>query len=150
MAQRYFSVDDERSAKKVALLCFALFVLGALIWFVPPLAMRVLYPDLKAVWPGLANPHEASYAVAALTLLPNGLVGIMLAAMFSATMSSLSGLFNMHAAVVSKDIYQTLLQKRSTEKELLVVGLAGDLRRGRDHDRVWPWAWPRAGRASSR
>jgi solute:Na+ symporter, SSS family len=122
MAQRYFSVDDERSAKKVAMLCFVLFVLGALVWFVPPLAMRVLYPDLKAVWPGLANPHEASYAVAALTLLPNGLVGIMLAAMFSATMSSLSGLFNMHAAVVSKDIYQTLVKKRSSERELLVVG----------------------------
>jgi hypothetical protein len=95
---------------------------GAFIWFVPPLAMRVLYPDLRTVWPGLANPHEASYAVAALTLLPNGLVGIMLAAMFSATMSSLSGLFNMHAAVVSKDIYQTLLRKRSSERELLVVG----------------------------
>jgi Na+/proline symporter len=122
MAQRYFSVDDERSAKKVALLCFVLFLLGAAIWFVPPLAMRVLYPDLGALLPGVKNPHEASYAVAALTLLPNGLVGIMLAAMFSATMSSLSGLFNMHAAVVSKDIYQTLLGKRSTEKELLVVG----------------------------
>jgi Na+/proline symporter len=122
MAQRYFSVDDERSARKVALLCFALFVVGAFIWFVPPLAMRVIYPDLKAVWPALANPHEASYAVAALTLLPTGLVGIMLAAMFSATMSSLSGLFNLHAAVLSKDIYQTLFARRTGERELLVVG----------------------------
>jgi Na+/proline symporter len=122
MAQRYFSVDDERSARKVALLCFALFMVGAFIWFVPPLAMRVLYPDLRAVWPGLANPHEASYAVAALTLLPTGLVGIMLAAMFSATMSSLSGLFNMHAAVISKDIYQTLFSRRAGERELMVVG----------------------------
>jgi solute:Na+ symporter, SSS family len=122
MAQRYFSVDDERSAKKVALLCFALFLLGAFIWFVPPLAMRVVYPDLRSVWPGYANPHEASYAVAALTLLPTGLVGIMLAAMFSATMSSLSGLFNMHAAVISKDIYQTLFARKAGERELLVVG----------------------------
>jgi len=122
MAQRYFSVDDERSARKVALLCFGLFVLGAFIWFVPPLAMRVLYPDLRVVWPGLANPHEASYAVAALTLLPTGLVGVMLAAMFSATMSSLSGLFNMHAGVLSKDIYQTLLARRAGERELLVAG----------------------------
>ena len=56
MAQRYFSVDDERSAKKVALLCFALFVLGAFIWFVPPLAMRVLYPDLAC---GLAGPGQS-------------------------------------------------------------------------------------------
>ena len=122
MAQRYFSVDDERSAKKVALLCFSLFVVGAFIWFVPPLAMRVLHPDLHAVWPGLANPHEASYAVAALSLLPNGLVGIMLAAMFSATMSSLSGLFNVHAAVVSKDIYQRLVAPQAGERQLLVVG----------------------------
>jgi solute:Na+ symporter, SSS family len=124
MAQRYFSVADERAAKKVALLCFSLFVLGAFIWFIPPLAMRVLYPDLRAVWPGLANPHEASYAVASLTLLPNGLVGIMLAAMFSATMSSLSGLFNVHAAVVSKDIYQRLVAPQASERQLLVVGWA--------------------------
>jgi Na+/proline symporter len=124
MAQRYFSVADERAAKKVAFLCFALFVLGAFIWFIPPLAMRVLYPDLRAVWPGLANPHEASYAVASLTLLPNGLVGIMLAAMFSATMSSLSGLFNVHAAVVSKDIYQRLVAPQASERHLLMVGWA--------------------------
>ena len=122
MAQRYFSVEDERAAKKVALLCFSLFVLGAFLWFVPPLAMRVLYPDLRAVWPGLANAHEASYAVASLTLLPNGLVGIMLAAMFSATMSSLSGLFNVHAAVVSKDIYQRLVAPQASERQLLIVG----------------------------
>lgn len=122
MAQRYFSVEDERAAKKVALLCFGLFVLGAFIWFLPPLAMRVLYPDLRAIWPGLANPHEASYAVAALTLLPTGLVGIMLAAMFSATMSSLSGLFNVHAAVISKDIYQRLFAPAATDRQLLVVG----------------------------
>jgi SSS family transporter len=124
MAQRYFSVADEGAARKVAFLCFALFVLGAFLWFIPPLAMRVLYPDLRAVWPGLANPHEASYAVAALTLLPNGLVGIMLAAMFSATMSSLSGLFNVHAAVVSKDIYQRLVAPQASERQLLVVGWA--------------------------
>jgi SSS family transporter len=124
MAQRYFSVADERAAKKVALLCFSLFVVGAFLWFIPPLAMRVLHPDLHAVWPGLANPHEASYAVASLTLLPNGLVGIMLAAMFSATMSSLSGLFNVHAAVVSKDIYQRLVAPQASERQLLVVGWA--------------------------
>jgi SSS family solute:Na+ symporter len=122
MAQRYFSVEDERAAKKVALLCFSFFFLGAFIWFLPPLAMRVLYPDLRALWPGLANPHEASYAVASLTLLPTGLVGIMLAAMFSATMSSLSGLFNVHAAVISKDIYQRLFAPGATDRHLLVVG----------------------------
>jgi len=122
MAQRYFSVDDERSARKVALLCCGLFFLGAFLWFIPPMAMRVVYPDLHAVWPSLANASEASYAVASLTLLPHGLIGIMLAAMFSATMASLSGMFNVKAAILSKDIYQELFRKDAGERELLRVG----------------------------
>jgi Na+/proline symporter len=121
MAQRYFSVEDERASRKIALLCFSLFLLGAFIWFVPPFAMRVLHPDLRAIWPSLANPHESSYALAALTLLPNGLVGIMLAAMFSATMSSLSGLLNIHASIISKDIFPTLFPRRAGEAEKLTV-----------------------------
>jgi len=127
MAQRYFSVDDERSARKIALLCFALFLVGSAIWFVPPLAMRVMHPDLGAVWPGLKNPQESSYALAALTLLPSGLVGIMLAAMFSATMSSLSGLLNLHASIISKDIFPRLFPSRAGDAEKLNVGWAATL-----------------------
>jgi Na+/proline symporter len=70
----------------------------------------------------VVNAHEASYAVASLTLLPNGLIGIMLASMFSASMSSLSGLYNLHAAIISKDIYQTLFDRNAGERKLLVVG----------------------------
>jgi SSS family transporter len=124
MAQRYFSVEDERAARRVALLCFSLFLAGAFVWFVPPLAMRVLYPDLRAVWPGLANPHESSYALAALTLLPAGLVGIMLAAMFSATMSSLSGVLNLHASIISRDILPTLFPRRRSAADTLRVAWA--------------------------
>jgi solute:Na+ symporter, SSS family len=124
MAQRYFSVEDERASRKIGLLCFSLFLVGALIWFVPPLAMRVLHPDLTAIWPGLSNPHESSYALAALTLLPSGLVGIMLAAMLSSTMSNLSGVLNMHAAIISKDIFPTLFPRRAGEAERLTVAWA--------------------------
>ena len=122
MAQRYFSVDTERSAKKVALLCCGLFFVGAFLWFIPPMAMRVLYPDLHALWPSLANPSEGAYAVASLTLLPHGLIGVMLAAMFSSTMANLSAQFNLKSAIVTKDLYQALLHQRADEGELLVVG----------------------------
>ena len=66
MAQRYFSVDDERSARKIALLCCGLFFAGAFLWFIPPMAMRVVYPELPRM--GLPNASEAAYAVASLTL----------------------------------------------------------------------------------
>jgi SSS family transporter len=122
MAQRYFSVDDEHSARKVALLCCGLFFAGAFLWFIPPMAMRVIYPDLHAVWPSLANASEAAYAVASLTLLPHGLIGVMLAAMFSATMANLSAQFNLKSAILSKDVYQALFRKNAGERELLRVG----------------------------
>ena len=122
MAQRYFSVDNERSARKVALLCCGLFFAGAFLWFIPPMAMRVVYPDLHAIWPALANPSEASYAVASLTLLPHGLIGVMLAAMFSATMANLSAQFNLKSAILTKDVYQALLRTSAQDRELLVVG----------------------------
>jgi Na+/proline symporter len=122
MAQRYFSVDNERSARKIALLCSGLFLVGAFLWFIPPMAMRIVYPDLHAIWPGTTNVSESAYAVASLTLLPHGLVGIMLAAMFSSTMASLSAIFNIKSAILTKDIYQTLFRKDASEKELLAVG----------------------------
>jgi SSS family solute:Na+ symporter len=122
MAQRYFSVEDERSAKRVALLCCGLFFVGAFLWFIPPMAMRIIYPDLHAIWPHLANPNEASYVAASLTFLPHGLIGVMLAAMFSATMASLSANFNLKSAILSKDIYQTLFRPQAGERELLIIG----------------------------
>jgi Na+/proline symporter len=122
MAQRYFSVDTERSARKVALLCCGLFFVGAFLWFIPPMAMRVIYPDLRTVWPSLANPSEGAYAVASLTLLPHGLIGVMLAAMFSATMANLSAQFNLKSAILSKDLYQALLRKNAGDRELLITG----------------------------
>jgi len=122
MAQRYFSVDNERSARKVALLCSGLFVVGAFIWFIPPMAMRVVYPNLHSVWPHVTNVSEASYAVASLTLMPHGLIGIMLAAMFSSTMANVGASFNVKSAILTKDVYQALIRKNANERELLIVG----------------------------
>jgi len=122
MAQRYFSVDNERSARKVALLCCGLFFVGAFVWFIPPMAMRVIYPNLPAMEASLPSPSEAAYAVASLTLLPHGLIGVMLAAMFSATMANLSAQFNFKSAILTKDVYQALFRRNAGEHELLVVG----------------------------
>src|SRR5690349_11974642 len=122
MAQRYFSVENEASARKVALLCSVLFVVGASVWFIPPMAMRIVYPDLHKLWPALANPSEGAYAVASLTLLPHGLIGVMLAAMFSATMANLSAQLNLKAAILTKDLYQALFRKDAGDRELLLVG----------------------------
>jgi len=99
-----------------------LFFAGAFVWFIPPMAMRVIYPSLPKLGTSLPNPSEAAYAVASLTLLPHGLIGVMLAAMFSATMANLSAQFNVKSAILTKDVYQSLFRSGAGERELLVVG----------------------------
>src|SRR5205085_11376130 len=103
-------------------LCSVLFFAGAFIWFIPPMTMRVIYPVLPSLRAALPKPSEAAYAVASLTLLPHGLIGVMLAAMFSATMANLSAQFNLKSAILTKDVYQTLIRKSAGERELLAVG----------------------------
>ena len=122
MAQRYFSVEDERASRKIALLCFRLFLLGAFIWFVPPFAMRVAPPGPAArSGPGSRTPTSRPTRSRRSPSSRAASSGIMLAAMFSATMSSISGLLNIHASIISRDIFPTLFPRRAGEAEKLTV-----------------------------
>jgi solute:Na+ symporter, SSS family len=126
IAQRYFSVRNEAEARKVALLCSALFVVGIVIWAVPPMAARVLYPELEGVL-NLPNPDEGAFVVIALHLLPHGLIGLLIAAMFAAAMSALDSVYNAMAAIISKDICQRVFSRNLSDKALLRVGQASTL-----------------------
>ncbi|MFC1481386.1 sodium:solute symporter family protein [Candidatus Neomarinimicrobiota bacterium] len=119
--QRYFSVKDEKDAKKVALLSSVLFFVGVCFWMLPSMTARILYPDLSEVVVGLRNPSEAAYVVMCLRMLPHGLMGILVAAIFAATMSSLDSSYNVMAGVLVKDIYQKLLKPDATPRHLLLV-----------------------------
>ena len=126
IAQRYFSVRNESEAKKVSLLCSALFLVGLLFWAVPPMAARILYPDLASQL-ALPNPDEGAFVVIALNLLPHGLMGLLVAAMFAASLSSLDSVYNLLAGIVSKDIYQRLFNRNMSDKGLLRVSQAATL-----------------------
>ncbi|UCH62501.1 MAG: sodium/solute symporter [Fidelibacterota bacterium] len=117
--QRYFSVRTERDARRVALTGSVLFFVGVSVWMIPSMAARILYPDLSGIALGLKNPSEAAYVVMCLRVLPHGLIGILLAAIFAATMSSLDSSYNVMAGVLVKDIYQRLIKPDATPKQLL-------------------------------
>jgi SSS family solute:Na+ symporter len=121
-AQRYYSVDTEISARKISILNFVLFLLGAFIWFIPPMATRILYPDIGELWPGVANPHEGAYAVISLTLLPHGLIGVMLAAIFSACMSNVSSFYNLFSAIITTDVIPKFYKQKLDDKKMLYLG----------------------------
>jgi Na+/proline symporter len=106
-AQRYFSVKDGREAQKAAWLGFILMTAGAFIWFIPPMTARLLY-DAQVMGTAIPKPAEAAYAIASLNVLPVGMTGLMVVAMFAATMSSMDSGLNRNAAIFTNDIYPTL------------------------------------------
>ncbi len=111
IAQRYYSVPDERDTRKMALWCAGLGAAMPLLWITPVLATPILFPDIAAMWPELAKPSEAAFVSLALTVLPHGLLGFMVAAIFAATMSSADTTFNWLAAVLTKDVYVPVKEK---------------------------------------
>jgi solute:Na+ symporter, SSS family len=122
IVQRYWSVPDEHEARKVALLCTVLFVFGIAVWSIPPLAVRHMYPDLSKVWVNLKAPAEGAYVSACLSVLPHGLVGIMFAAIFAASMSSIDSTLNFVSGIFTNDIYRKTMHKTATEEQMLRVG----------------------------
>lgn len=121
-AQRYFSVDTEKSARKISIFNFVAFIIGAFIWFIPPMAARILYPNIGEVWPNSATPQEGAYAVFSLTVLPHGLIGIMLAALFSACMSSVSSFYNLFASILTTDIIPKYYKKPLSDRQSMTLG----------------------------
>ena len=105
LVQRYHSVADERGARKMALLCAVLTVIGPLMWVLPSMASRVIFPDIASAWPAFPEPAEASFVGLALTLLPHGLIGFVVSAILSATLGADNAALNWLSATVTHDLY---------------------------------------------
>ncbi|MDR0833667.1 MAG: sodium:solute symporter [Candidatus Symbiothrix sp.] len=110
--QRYISVPTEKDAKKSVYLVGALYLITPLVWYIPSLVYRTINPD--------ANP-EQSYMLMSQLVLGPGMLGLMLAAMVSATLSTVSGTLNVFANVFTFDIYKAF-RPAASEKRLMHVG----------------------------
>lgn len=104
-AQRYNSVPSERDARKMALLGAILSFFTPLLWLLPVMGSRLIFPDLASLWPNLKAPEEASFVSLAMFLLPHGMVGFVVAAILSATLGQANDSFNWLAAAVTRDVY---------------------------------------------
>ncbi|AWB65412.1 Na+:solute symporter [Saccharobesus litoralis] len=110
-AQRFISVPSEKEAKKATYLFGALYLFSPFLWLLPPLVYRVINPDANA---------EQAYVLATQAVLPVGMVGLMIAAMFSATASMVSSQLNVFAGVLTEDIYKKITTKANPD--LVLVG----------------------------
>ncbi len=106
--QRMYAVKDEKAARMVAYCCAVLFLVTPAVFLLPAVAA-------KALLPGLEDPEQAYVAVCSL-LLPAGMMGLMIASMFSATMSALNSEFNVMAGVLTNDVYKRFIAPDSSDR----------------------------------
>jgi Na+/proline symporter len=123
-AQRYYSVRDEKEAMKVGWLSFGLFSTAPLLFGIPPLIGKVLWPDISMLgyFAGVTKPDENIFIAVVLRYMPAGIVGFFLSAMMAASMSSMSGVWNTVSSIISVDIYKNRFKPAASEKETLWMG----------------------------
>ncbi|MCQ8849110.1 transporter [Alteromonas stellipolaris] len=122
---RFLNAKDTINARKAALLAMVLMGVGSIVWFIPPWASAILYPDAATAYPELGNKAgDAVYLVFTRNAMPLGTVGLLLAGLFAASMSSMDSALNKNAGIFVRSLYQPLLlkkQKQVSDKHLLNV-----------------------------
>jgi Na+/proline symporter len=121
-SSRYLCVKDSGHARRAALLGCILFVIGPIVWFIPPMAARILHPDLAGIFPGLKNPAEGAFLAMCVTTMPAGMVGLLLSGIFAATMSSMDSGLNRNAGIFVQSFYHAVLRPRAADRELVLAG----------------------------
>lgn len=91
---RFNAVDSSKGARKAAFFTAGIYVLGTLIWFVPVWFISIEMPDLASVYPNIARPNQTAYLAFVQNYMPVGVLGIVIIALFSATMSSIDSSLN--------------------------------------------------------
>jgi SSS family solute:Na+ symporter len=113
--QRYTSVDSEKSAKKVAYIFAALYLISPIVWMLPPMIYRAIDPSLAGL------DTENAYLMICKLVLPPGLLGLMLTGMYFSTSASANTALNVVSAVFTNDIYKGILNPAASDKVLMRV-----------------------------
>lgn len=121
-AARYLMVRDGRQARKAAGLLAVLILLAPVLLIIPPLALAISGADLSGNYSQLTRPEEAAYVAISLRLLPEGMMGFLVCAIFAATMSTMDSSLNRNAGIFSLNVYKIWMRPAASEKELLLVG----------------------------
>ena len=128
IAQRMFSAKDESNALGATLLFnIAHYAIRPWPWILIALSSLIIYPelsDIQRAFPGLPADklgHDIAYP-AMLTLLPQGLLGLVSASLIAAFMSTMSTQLNLGASYLVNDLYHRFIKPNASEKELVMMG----------------------------
>lgn len=127
IAQRMLSAKDEKNAVWATLLFNIVhYAIRPWPWILIALASLVLYPEISDLVVALPNINpsvvkdDIAYSVM-LRYLPSGLLGLVLASLIAAFMSTISTLLNWGSSYMVNDFYQRFIEPKASSKKLVFV-----------------------------
>ncbi|HIK37172.1 MAG: sodium:solute symporter family protein [Geminocystis sp.] len=113
--QRLVSVRSEKEAEKAAW-CFNIlnYVIRTWPWIIVALVAIVVYPNLE-------DP-ELAYPLLMIEFLPPLLLGLVVASLMAAFMSTVSTSINWGASYLTNDLYRRFISPQASQAELVLVG----------------------------
>ncbi|WP_424003785.1 sodium:solute symporter family protein [Maribacter sp. IgM3_T14_3] len=128
IAQRMLAAKDENHAIGATFFFNIMhYALRPWPWILVALASIVVYPDLASIQEAFPNVtpdklgHDLAYS-AMLTKLPSGLLGVVLASLIAAYMSTISTQLNWGSSYIVFDFYKQQINPEASEKRLVAVG----------------------------
>lgn len=115
LATRFISSSSGSVARKASWLSTILYLIWPLILFFPMFSAPIFLPDIE-------DPSQ-SYSLMVMNFLPPGLVGLVLASLFSTTLSMVSSDANTISAVITRDIFPAFVKsfRSFTQKKALAI-----------------------------
>lgn len=128
IAQRMLAAKDENHAIGATFFFNIMhYALRPWPWILVALASLVVYPDIASISEAFPNVpvdklgHDLAYS-AMLTKLPSGLLGLVLASLIAAYMSTISTQLNWGSSYIVFDFYKQQINPQASEKRLVAVG----------------------------
>ena len=128
IAQRMLAAKDENHAIGATFFFNIMhYALRPWPWILVALASLVVFPDIASIqeaFPVVSEDklgHDLAYS-AMLTKLPTGLLGLVLASLIAAYMSTISTHLNWGASYIVNDFYTQQINPNATEKQKVNVG----------------------------
>ncbi|MDZ4700954.1 MAG: sodium:solute symporter family protein [Rhodothermales bacterium] len=113
--QRLAASRTEAEAEKAAWLFVIMhYVVRTWPWILVALAALVIYPDLQ--------DRELGYPKLMLDYLPAGVLGLVVASLLAAFMSTVSTQINWGASYLVNDLYRRFMRPDASQRELVVFG----------------------------
>ncbi|MFG6666158.1 transporter [Halomonas sp. HNIBRBA4712] len=119
---RYMCAKNSKNARYGALFTLCLALIGPIIWFFPAWFMHANSPDFAQNFPALgASANEAVFVAFVSEYMPAGMLGLLMAAMFAASMSSMDSGLNRNAGFFVRNFYLSIIKPDANETEMLRV-----------------------------